>query len=317
LLLPILATTGSDIHYWLHLRDMPMSITIQQIKHWFWEHIFEVLVTALVSLVAGIGTYFLTAIKGDVEDLQCRMATYGATTEFHSIQLKFVVVPLEDVQRASDYYKTLVNVISGYQKPLTLCEEGKRLLSDIKAYRDGLDAFIDRDWAKALDKFQSISARTTLSEKSVATVLFHQYLSYKEQNNPKASELSGQIQARLASAHALASAETDYSVKERAIEYLTCDQSLVSKDDQKAQTCLEDLVTRGHDNYVVFYNLSALSARAGNFDGALAQMTRCVKAPGAYSQRRADIEADPDFKALLADPSYGPKFEKLIASLQP
>jgi hypothetical protein len=292
-------------------------MTVAEIKKWVWEHVFQILITALVSLVTIIGTYLLATIKGELDSLQCRVSQYAAANEFRSVQLKLVMVPLEDARRDSESYNSLASVISGYEVPLNLCDKGKKVLSDIVAYRSGLDSFIDRDWTTALKKFQSISTRTALSEKSIATVLVHQYLQYKEQNNPEAPHLEEQMRARLASAYDLASKESDYSAKETAIAYMRCDQMLLDKDVDRAVSCLDDLVTSGFGNYAVHYNIAALSARQGKFDRALTEMGLCMKLPGAYNQRRSDIEADIDFKRLLSDASYGPKFEKLIEKLPP
>ncbi len=292
-------------------------MTFKEIKQWFWEHIFQILISALVSLVTVIGTFFLTTIKSEVDGLQCRMAEFGANNEYESVQLKLVGTAMEDLKRESDYYRALQRVISGYQAPLSLCTEGKRVLSDIVAYRDGVDAVIDRDWDTALKKFELISVRTALSEKSIASVQFHQYLVYKEQNNPKANDVASQARARLASAYSLASMESNNLAKQNSIAYLHCDQLLLAGNDNNAVKCLSDLVKSGYATYVVYYNLAALSAKHSNFDEAITDMTLCMNAPGAYNQRRSDIEGDPDFKSILADANYGPKFEVLLTNLQP
>ncbi|MGC2123095.1 MAG: hypothetical protein WA652_09585 [Xanthobacteraceae bacterium] len=180
-----------------------------------------------------------------------------------------------------------------------------------------MDAAINKDWDAALKKFETISVRTALSEKSIASVLFHQYLAYKAQNDPRAENILNQARSRLDSAYRLASGESDYLTKQNAIAYLRCDEQLLAANDGAATKCFSDLVTGGMATYVVYYNLAALSARHGNFEEAIQEMILCMGAPGAYNQRRADIEDDPDFKQIRADADYGPRFESLLGNLQP
>jgi hypothetical protein len=111
--------------------------------------------------------------------------------------------------------------------------------------------------------------------------------------------------------------ESDYLAKQNSIAYLHCDQLLLAGNDNNAMKCLSDLVKGGYATYVVYYNLAALSAKHSNFDEAITDMTLCMNAPGAYNQGRSDIEGDPDFKSILADANYGPKFEVLLTNLQP
>lgn len=75
-------------------------MTFKEIKQWFWEHIFQILISALVSLVTVIGTFFLTTIKSEVDGLQCRIAEFGANNEFELVQLKLVGTAMEDLKES-------------------------------------------------------------------------------------------------------------------------------------------------------------------------------------------------------------------------
>jgi hypothetical protein len=279
------------------------------------EHLFELLITGLVTLGGLVGTYLLAAIRGDIDQLQCRMSQFAAKNELDSVQLKLMITQLETVKQNSKLLQGLAQIISGYKTSLTLCPEGTKLLAQVVKYKDGLDAYVDRNWDLAIEKFELISTRNALSEKSMASALLHKYLQLKAENNQKALEFKQRGQARLVSAADLASSESDYLAKEKAVAYLGCSLLLLDADTAPAIQCLKDLVTSGQANYVVHYNLAALYARNGDFKTALDEMGICLKSISAQNQRQSDIEADEDFKKLLLDPSYAASFKKLIGTL--
>jgi hypothetical protein len=281
------------------------------------EHLFELLITALVSLGGVLGTYLLASIRGNLDQLQCRMSEFAAKSEFNSVQLKLIVTPLDDVKGNSDFLEAINKIISGYKKPLSLCPEGIDAFAQIENYKDGLDAYVDRNWDQALEKFELIKPRNALSEKSMASALLHKYFQLKAENNPKAFDFEQRWKAKIASAYDLSSKESDYAAKETAVLHLECTRLFLDADTAPAVQCLQDLVNSGRATYVDYYNLAALSARNGDFKTALDQMRTCMKSIGSQNQRRSDIEADEDFKNLLHDPTYAPNFRKLIGTLGP
>jgi hypothetical protein len=119
------------------------------------EHLFELLITGLVSFGGVLGTYLLSEIKGNIDQLQCRMSEFAAKGEFNSVQLKLIITPLDDVKRNSDFLQGLAQIISGYRKPLGLCPEGAEMLAQVVNYKYGLDAWASR-----------------ISRSSVSTVVF-------------------------------------------------------------------------------------------------------------------------------------------------
>ena len=287
-----------------------------EIRKFVLNHAIGVVMTALASLATMVGGYLLIAIKNDVDNLQCRVSQFAARNEYKALQLKLIVTPLDDVKRDSDFFKDLVNIVEGYRNPLDKCAEGRNAFAQIDNYRHGLESFIDRDWDGAIKHFGTISDRTALTEKSMANALLHKYLELKAANDPKAAATGRQWRARLSTAHDLATKESDYSAKERAVAYFVCSGLLVDTPADEGIGCLTNLVSSGLASYAVYYNLSALHARKGSFKDAVEQMEQCLKMPGGLSQRRSEIEGDVDFKQLMSDFEYGPRFRSLLVRLQ-
>ena len=291
-----------------------MAITIS--RKFLHEHIFEIALSALVSLLTLVGGYVLTSIKTDVDDLQCRISQFAARNEFEAVQLKLIVTPLDDVNRSTSAFGDLARIVRGYKDTLGKCARGRHALAQIQEYRHGLEAFIDRDWDSAISNFKTITDRTALTEKSIANAYLHKYLELKKRRDPRAGDFEQQWRARISTAEDLASKESASSVKERAVSYLKCSGKLVNVPTKDAIKCFTSLVDNNLDNYVVHYNLAALYARSGDFATALREMGICMQKPGAVNQRRSDIEHDEDFKALLQDSTYGPQFKQLIIDLR-
>lgn len=251
-----------------------MTISTKDLKKWFFEHLFETLVTAVVSLTLIIGGYVLNSIRKELNDLQCRMSKYAAEYEFRSVEQTLIIVPLEDVSRESDIYRTIKNIVSGYSKNLRLCKAGEDTLSRIEKYRDGLESYIDRNWEAAVASFGSIRERNALSEKSTASALLHKWERLKKDGSSDAGGVEQQYRARLASALHFATRENDYFVKVRAIEYLKCSGMFLDPDASGALACLRRLTGSGMANYAVYYNIAALEARRGDFTAAIVAMTK-------------------------------------------
>jgi hypothetical protein len=290
---------------------VPMPVSTKFLR----EHIFEIVLSTLVSLATVVGGYLLTSIKTNVDNLQCRISQFAAKNEFEAVQLKLIVTPLDDVNRSSSAFGGLSRIVQGYQDTLGKCDQGRDTLAQIEAYRHGLEAFIDRDWDGAISNFKKITDRTALTEKSIANAFLHKYLELKKRRDPRAGDIEQQWKARLSAAEDLAAKESASSVKERAVYYLKCNGMLVSVPARDAIKCLKGLVNKNLDSYIVHYNLAALYARSGDFATAMREMQICMQMPGASNQRRSDIENDEDFKILLQDSTYGPQFEHLIINL--
>jgi hypothetical protein len=280
------------------------------------DHLFGLVLSALASLATAVGGWLLVAIKTDLNQLECRVAQFGAKNEYKSVQLKLIVTPLDDISRASEPYADLSSIISDFQSSLEKCPQGREDFKQLENYKRGLDSFIDRDWNRAIEYFRLIADRTALSEKSIANALLHKYIALKEMNDPKAGELQEQWRSRIDAAHQLAAREVEYTRKETALAQLSCSALLVDAPVQDAIDCLDGLVSKGQANYATYYNLAALNARRGDFETAARHMDQCFRLPGAMTQRRADIVGDPDFKKMLADAKYGAKLREYIGRLK-
>jgi tetratricopeptide (TPR) repeat protein len=290
-------------------------MTFSKLKKFANDHILGTVVTGLVSLATMVGGYLLVSIKSDLDQLQCRIGQFGAKNEYKSLQLKLIVTALDDVNRNSEEFKELAGIITGYRAALKKCSDGEEDLKQIVNYKTGLEGFIDRDWDKAISSFSLITDRTALTEKSIANAYLHKSQDLSAAKDPKAADANRQWLSRIASARELAAREADYSIKEKAVAYMSCNGLLVGAPADEAIECLTSLVTNGQAGYSTYYNLAALNSRIGNFDEALKQMAQCMKMSGALNQRKSDIESDSDFKAMFGDKDFGPKLKKLIARL--
>jgi len=279
------------------------------------EHVFQILLTALVSLGGSVGFYLLHSIGSSVDTLECRVSKFGAKTEFNAVQLKLIVTPLDDVSRGSQAYTDLTELVSGYKDSLGKCPEGRDLLAQLQSYYQGLAAFTDRDWEGAIANFKKTSDRTALTEKSLANAMLHKYLQLKQANNQLAPEYEAQWRAHIAAAQDLASKESDYLVKERAVSYLRCSGLLVDVPASDAIDCLKALVKNNLGSYAVHYNLAALYSRSGQFAPAIEEMRLSLEQSGGLNQRRSEIEHDEDFKKLLEDSTFGLKLKQMISPL--
>jgi len=286
------------------------------VKKFLSEHIFETTLAALVSLATAVGGYLLVSIRNEVDDLQCRISQFAANNEYKTVQLKLIVTPLDDLKRDSAEFRDLENIVNGYRKSLSKCEEGKEELTEIDDFRLGLEKFIDRDWDSAIKYFNLIKNRNSLTEKAAANTLLHKYSALKAANDPKAADFDRQWRARLASAQNLATKESDTSVKKRAVNYLKCARVFLDQSPDEAIGCFSKLVETGDKSYGVYYNLAALHARKGDFKSAISYFSQCMEMPGALTQRRSDVEQDEDFSKLLADPTYGAQFRSIILRLE-
>ncbi len=286
-----------------------------KLKKFINDHILGTVITTLVSLATMVGGYLLVTIKTDLDNLQCRISQFGAKNEYRLLQLKLIVTPLDDIKKDSESFKELANIIADYRPSLKKCETGIDDLKQMEKYKLGLESFIGRNWDKALEHFEAISDQSALVEKSIANVYLHKFIALNALKDPKAADAKRQWFAHIATARDLAAREADFSVKERAVNYLGCSGMFVEAPAEDAITCLSKLVDSGQANYAVYYNLAALHARIKKFDLALKHMEQCMKMSGAQNQRRSDIQDDADFKEMLSDKEFGPKLKKLIEQL--
>ena len=276
------------------------------------DHIIEALISIIVGLLAFIGRSQITTLERDMRNLQCSVATFSLDKEFDQVEFELIRGPLDTIKADSRQIQDVLRLNERFGHHLKDCDSGKKLLSNIESLHQGLLAYVNKDYGKAIGRFDSMDQGHSLTHKLLGAAKFH-----KSESSPpeEAKRLQDQSAQHFDTARLLAAKELGGSEKEAAIINLACNRFVVQtaeEANQAAITCLLEIAEKGKATYVTYYNLAAKSSRMGRLGDTLKYMRKCIDLGGTRNFSRAQIGDDPAFHDFILKSERSGEFRVLL-----
>lgn len=159
------------------------------------EHIIELLLAVIVSLLTYIGNERLQNIEKEWSNLRSPIALMAVDSKMTQISEALLVKDLPDLTMADPTLCDLPVIISKFEPTLEKSKDGQHVLNRLNCLRDGMVAYINKDWKKAIDNFEKLDSDSSLQHRLLGGALFRQA---EDTTNPnEADELRKQSKAHL------------------------------------------------------------------------------------------------------------------------
>jgi hypothetical protein len=308
------------------------------------DHIIEVLLGAIVALLAYIGSTEIEHMKERIkaaesslndkiihlgkelknstdklETLECETSNIVANTAFDAMQTEMVNVHLDAKDTVRTYIEKFDRLLNQVDSHLIKCNQGNDTRSKIKNFRDGLQSYIVGDYQNAIKLFSAIPYPDSLTLKCLGVSLNSQsYILTAQGLTKEGAALHERALGVIESAISAAAREFNDISKRRAISSLRCGVLGEGSASERARgiKCYEEVVTKGEHDYSTYYNLSRLAALTKDYGQTIKYMQMCLQFLCERYFTKRFINQDGEFDDILKDAVWGPQFVRLYDQFQ-
>lgn len=288
---------------------------------WLQKHLFEVLVTVIVSLLAYIGNEKLQSLasfekntREQLETVSCKINTVSARDTFGRFEFDMLGRSLDDLSVNSPELVKLKGLKDAFTS-LATCLDGKHLLADTSSLYDGLVAYVSGDIDIAINDFSQLPLDRAFTQQVLGSAYYKKSLRYAAGSSDNQKYLS-MANDHTAQFGRLATGEIGGLVKQPDIKRYNCNtlSRRTRNGGMTAQAirCLNDLVAEGIADHNTYYNLAALYARDLQFEKSLSFLKSAAKLDVRHDITQNYLRNDPDFSALAKDSHYQSEWETAV-----
>lgn len=284
------------------------------------------ILSALFAALGYFGYYEIADLKQSIIEAQRTIQTNACAVNVISIRDQ-----LEDIERQmlGNFVDNIrlngrkihkLDELLAASKPAYLdqCDTGREITAQINALDQGLVAYAEADYTKAIERFSALPPNRAVAQQLLGAAK----LKASQQLVPgtaAATMLRREADKNFANMLRMAQVEVSTTTKEASLVIMKCTYEGVSYPGDKAQTekaitCFNDeVITKHIENADTYYQVAALKARLGDFGGALVALRKCLDKGGSLTTSARFIRDDDDFAHLSKSQRYHRQFEQLVA----
>jgi tetratricopeptide (TPR) repeat protein len=282
--------------------------------NWIKEHVFELLGTAIVGLLAFVGQEHLSALDKEVRETSCKVNTLGAKNQLEEFEVGFLGRPMDDLRIDSREMKNL-KYLRDAISPLSSCSEGKTLAHDVGEMYSGLSEYVDHQYEFALQHFDNLPKDHAITQQLLGSANYRRgaQLDHSSPEYKIALERANRNSEQFL---ALANEEIGGLAKLPVITRYVCNtasrDTSSAETQTKAENCLNDLVAQNIADHNTYYNLAAIRARSNDFKASLEYLRKARLADRHHDITQNDLRVEPDFTNLSKSPEFHGEWEEVV-----
>jgi len=276
------------------------------------DKLFELLLTAIISLVTYIGVSELSKIKGEIRALECDVAITSVEVVYRNFEKNISNYSVDDLDVKTPPFNAFEMVIDRFNERLLQCKYGKTLQTQMISLIDGLKSYFNKEYEKSLVSFNKLEKSRSLSQTLLGISKYRVALS-----NPRSIEyepLIEQSTIHFQQATKYGKLEMSSSSIQAVLARRECNPLMFSrKQEMRALKCLKNIVKRGLENANVFYNMAAITSSNGKYSDSINYFKEYLNRGARRHGNRTYTLQDDDFeKYIMVDEKYGPQFINLV-----